>query len=162
MENTKKNRGDQNTGKSLRKLKRAGKSVKWTTAAFSVSDKILQRMCTLKITRRLEHLSNLSAAWGGPSVSGRVSSPGWGSETLQQGLEPPSGGETGPQVPVQGHSQLAGYLCLFILASCHILWTLVTSLFLPACMPSNTFIFVSSEKNTSCAKSSTLKVMFSD
>ena len=92
MENTKKNRGDQNTRKSLRKLRRAGKSVQWTTAASSGSDKILQRMCTLKITRRLEHLSNLSAAWGGPSVSGRVSSPSWSSEILQQGQEPLSEG----------------------------------------------------------------------
>ena len=78
-------------------------------------------MSTLKTTIRVEHLSNLSTAWGGPSVSGRVSSPGWGSETLQQGQEPLSGGETGLQVPVQGHAQLAGYLRLFILPSCHTL-----------------------------------------
>lgn len=78
-------------------------------------------MSTLKTATRVEHLSNLSAAWGGSSVSGRVSSPGWGSETLQQGQEPLSGGETGPQVPVQGHAQLAGYLRLFILPSCHTL-----------------------------------------
>lgn len=44
MENAKKNRGDQNTGKSLRKLRRAAKSVQWTTAAFSDSDKILQHV----------------------------------------------------------------------------------------------------------------------